>query len=447
MKNSKLQTILLAVFGVAILVAVLMFSGVIPTPGGKGGSTGAKGTVVLWGTLDDATMRKLLYDFNEAHQGVVVNYVQKNPDTFNSDLVEAIASGTGPDLIMMPADSIIQNASVIFHIPYTAITQRTFLDTYVDEGKLYLAGDGILGLPISVDPMIMYYNKDMFSAAAIAQPPATWSTLTKDVLLLTKKDSTAITQSAVGLGTYPNVDHAKDIMSMLLLQAGNPIVARVNDIPAPTLIQSTLQSGTSDTETMIDFYTAFADPLKDIYTWNLSNPDTLDSFINGNLAIYFGYASELPGISAKNPNLNFDIASVPQIPNQTSKVTFGRMNAIAIVKNSKNFTSAYIIANMLAGSDFAGKLVTELANTAPIAPARRDLIASAPQAVWGPLVFNSALISEGWLDPGDSISSHIMGSLINDVVQGALSVPEAVSEANTKLSLAFPSPLSSQPKQ
>ena len=54
------------------------------------------------------------------------------------------------------------------------ISERDFKNTYIEEGELYLAANGILGLPITVDPMVMYWNRDIFSSAAIAAPPSYW---------------------------------------------------------------------------------------------------------------------------------------------------------------------------------------------------------------------------------------------------------------------------------
>ena len=61
------------------------------------------------------------------------------------------------------------------------------------------------------------------------------------------------------------------------------------------------------------FYTDFANPEKEVYTWNDKMPYSLNAFINGQTAFYFGYAYDLPTIRFSNPKLNFGITSFPQI--------------------------------------------------------------------------------------------------------------------------------------
>jgi hypothetical protein len=56
--------------------------------------------------------------------------------------------------------------------------------------------------------------------------------------LLTKRDTktSSVIQSAISFGEYVNVVHAKDILAMLFLQVGSPIVALENGKLAPKLL-------------------------------------------------------------------------------------------------------------------------------------------------------------------------------------------------------------------
>src|ERR1035437_1764158 len=93
------QLIILIVFIIAAVFGVLVFSGAIPL--GKS-STGSLGTVVLWGTISTQAIAIPLKDFNDANPTFVVNYVQKSSDTFDQDLLEALAVGAGPDMFFLP---------------------------------------------------------------------------------------------------------------------------------------------------------------------------------------------------------------------------------------------------------------------------------------------------------------------------------------------------------
>ena len=63
----------------------------------------------------------------------------------------------------------------------------------------------------------------------------------------------------------------------------------------------------------VRFYTDFADPGKEVYTWNKNMPNSLEAFILGKTAFFFGYAYHLPTIKSRAPKLNLSIVKLPQI--------------------------------------------------------------------------------------------------------------------------------------
>jgi ABC-type glycerol-3-phosphate transport system substrate-binding protein len=429
---SNFQIILTAVFIAFVIFAVMIFSGAIPIGNKKTADNGgATGKVVLWGTIKKESISSLLDVFNGQNKTFTVAYVAKNPLTFDRELIEALASGVGPDMILLPNDLIIRYANKLFPIPYTNIPEATFRATYAGEGDLYLGSKGILGLPLTIDPIVMYYNQSLFEGAGIAKPPETWDDIAGISALLTKKDSDlSISQSTVALGEFDNVNHAKEIISMLLLQFGNPIVSRKDAVLSSTLGVFN-DSGQNPAVRVLDFYTAFSNPTdKTYYSWNKGLPNAREQFIAGKLAIYFGYASELFTIQSKNPNLAFNVAKVPQLKNAQTKITYGAMNSLAILKTSKNPTTAYIATTMMSGADFASKLAVNLS----LPPARRDLLANKPQNnAYVPIFFDSALIARGWLDPMADVSTTIFRELISNIKSGRLSTQDSLGKADGQL--------------
>src|SRR3989344_4260436 len=121
--KGNFQIIILIVFIVAAILGVLVFSGAIPI--GNTGSS-ALGNVVLWGTVPSANITTALKDFNDANPTFVVIYVQKSADTFDQDLLEASASGTGPDMFFLPDNLVFHYADKIFTIPYQSYPLASF---------------------------------------------------------------------------------------------------------------------------------------------------------------------------------------------------------------------------------------------------------------------------------------------------------------------------------
>src|SRR3989344_1837717 len=283
MKN--FQIILVAVFIVAAVFGLLVFSGAIPL--GEDTPEGGQGSVVLWGTFPAEIVNTLLGEFVDANPDIALSYIEKNPETFDNDLLEALASGKGPDIFFLPDDLTFHYGNKILTIPYQNYPVSAFKNNFVSAGEVFLTSQGILAFPITIDPLVMYYNRSTLDAAGIVDPPKNLDNFVNMTPTLTKRDdSNKIIKSATALGHYSNVSHAKDILSMLFMQTGNKMVVEsegrlVSDLGLY------IPEGAFSPVTALQFYTDFADPSKNVYSWNKSLPPSRDYFSTNNLAFYF----------------------------------------------------------------------------------------------------------------------------------------------------------------
>lgn len=424
---SKFQLILTGIFGAFILIGVLVFA--------YGQSTGsnnvAKATV--WGTMSSSMFSNFLHESGlDEDKTVDITYVQKNRETFDQDFIEALAVGRGPDLFFLPQDSIIKHQDKIFAIPFSAFAERDFKDIFIEESEIFLTNNGILGLPFVVDPMVMYWNRDIFSNAGLSIPPKFWSEVYDLATKLTVKDTNLnITKSALAFGEYSNVVNANELISLLIMQAGNPITSRRQaDGGISNLFNQKLGFPVSPAERAISFYTEFSNPLKLFYSWNRAMPDSKSFFLAGDLAMYFGFASELPDIRLKNPNLNFDLAPIPQSKGLEKKITFGRMIALAISRNSPNIAGAYQVATKMtsAASIFGLTKVTNLP------PVRRELLANRPTAeAFMSVFYDAAVQSKAWIAPEPQRLNPIFKEMIESVTAGRASINQVIYRASEQL--------------
>ncbi len=424
--KGNFQLIILIVFIAAAILGILVFSGAIPLGGGGAGNLG---TVVLWGTVPTEAVAIPLKDFNDANPAFVVKYVQKSSDTFDQDLLEALAAGAGPDMFFLPDNLVFHYANKIFTIPYASYPLTSFKNVFAGAGEVFLNSQGVSAFPMSIDPLMMYYNRSILDANGVVYPPAFWDDLTNLVPTLTQKDSSnKIIRSAVALGHFSNVVHAKDILATLFMQAGNPIVAEKDGV-----FNSVLDSpvGNYNLPSILKFYTDFADPNKAVYSWNKSFANSDDVFSAENLAFYFGYGSELRSLVNKNPNQNFFVAGMPQIKNSKFKLTGARVTGLAISSFSKNLTTAFTAASLMASGDFASKF----AIATRVAPARRDLLAIKPTDAYSPIFYSSALYAKSWLDPSPKDTDNIFSGMINAVLSNNMSADNAIKDASSKLQL------------
>ncbi|MFA5888991.1 MAG: extracellular solute-binding protein [Candidatus Paceibacterota bacterium] len=412
------------IFAISFVVGIILFAL------SKGGSSGQTANLVIWGTIPSET-------FDVAYQGsslktnklIKITYIKKDSSTFNNDFIEALAEGVGPDIVLLRDDYIYKNRNKLFTIPYKNYTERNFRDTFIEGGEVFLNVDGVIALPFMVDPMVMYWNRDLFSNNAVSSPPQYWDQIYSLIEKTTRRDTDAnILKSTIALGEWSNITNAKEIITMLLLQAGTPITSR-NGQEVISVLNSKFDYPVIPSQSAINFYTQFSNPTSPSYTWNRSLPSSFNLFLSGNLATYIGFASEIFSIQQKNSNLNFDVTYVPQIRDATRKTVFGRMHALAIVKQSKQIAGAYLAVNGLTEA----VAIKELETLTNLPPVRRDLLADKPTDTFRTVFYNSALISRLWIDPDSVGSEKVFRDMIELITSGQGRVSDALDQADIGL--------------
>lgn len=424
---SNFKTIFIGIFVTAAVVAVFVFAGLGGQSTTSNDPANIEGTVTLWGTFSQQAMAPFLQDFGLRNQKIRVVYVSKNPETFGEDLVEALAAGTPPDLVLLPDNLLNRFEDKLTHIPFTSLPARTFADTFISGASIFSAKDGTLAIPWAADPLVLYYNRDLMQSATIATPPKNWQQFSDDVSALTvRKVDLTLTQSGAALGTFANIAHAKDILAMLFLQNGNDFISDGNP-PVPHFGSSVSATDTVGVQA-VAFYTSFANPVKNVYSWNAGQPLDRTAFIQSSLAYYFGTASELPGIRAKNPNLNFDVALPPQSNALTA--TSGRVYGIAIPKIAPNQLLSYTAATLLTSLDSELALTSKAATTLALMPVRREVLSKAPaDDPYLGLFYKAALVQKSWFDPNPKGTDQTFTTLFKDVSSGVLNAEQALSKA------------------
>ena len=425
-KLSIFQVIILAMFAMLAIGGMIYFA-----RGTYGGGAGNVGEVLIWGTLDERAFGAMLRALSENDPRLLrVEYKQHDERTFDGDLAEAISSGRGPDLIVLEHEYILKDGQKVIPFPISAVSERAFTDTFVNGASIFFTKDGALGVPISVDPLVMYINTDLLNTSAIASSsPRSWNEVFDIAEKVTRRDdSQNILKSGAAFGGYDNVTHAKEILSTLIMQAGSPITTRDADGKVRSVLAISSADITQPAQSALRFYAEFANPSKTVYSWNRSLPPSRVAFGRGDVALYVGYASEYALLRAQNPNLNFTVALLPQIKDTSRALTFAKMYAFAIPRGSLNPTGASTVALVLANVD--GSRVLWKASGVP--SARRDVLAEpadGPEAVFR----DAAIMGRGWLDPDPGKTQLTFKGMIDDATSGASRLAVAIQRAERDL--------------
>jgi ABC-type glycerol-3-phosphate transport system substrate-binding protein len=434
---TNFQTILLGIFIGGFVFAVLIFSGLIDFGSEKDEDLSLTGEVTIWGTLPKVYFTEAFEIVSSDKEGLIIKYVEKDRDTYQTELVGAFAKGEGPDVYIISTDMIKENESFVYKIPYVSYPEKDFKTSYIDGADIYLDEQGIFGFPILSDPLVLYYNNDILSNNSIVNPPKTWDELFDLNSKLTKKDGNGIiSQSMIALGGYSNVNHAKDILATLLIQNGNNLVKkRVSGgelIYSSIIKDNPLGYSVSPLDAAIDFYMIFSNMSSPYYSWNRALPRSIDMFTSGKLAFYIGRASELFRIQSLNPNLSFNVVELPQMKDTNFRRTYAEIYSLVVNKKSANLSSALGVAGHMAQAE-ASKTIS-IASSLP--PVLRSLLAEKPKDnAYLETFFDSAIISRSWLDPNEDKTEIIFRDLIENISSNTLSNKEAINKANSQIDL------------
>ena len=441
-KLSKFQILLLTVFGSLGVAGVLVFALAISR-----NSNAAIGEVVIWGTFDDNRISAVLGAATDSDGRLLgVSYVEKDPTTYEAELADAIASGAGPDLFFVRQDMAARNAGKVLRIAPDSLSAAQFESTFLASASPFLGSEGAVGVPLINDPLMLFWNRPLLGASGFTQPPRYWDEVAGMAQVLTvQADAGTITKSGIALGSYTNIADAKDILSALILQAGGNIT-EIDENGKITAALSARGAATDPVLAALNFYTQFANPSHDSYSWNRSLPEAQTAFAQGDVGLYIGYASEAALIRQKNPNLDFALAPLPQTRSAAIPLTLGRTYALAISRSSKNpqgaLTVAYILASPSVSQGFASVLGVASALRAVVAPAAPAvsagdtpldrLVAQAPKSTQD-LVNSQAAIARAWADPDPVATGDMFRAMIEDTVSGAAKPTDALSRAEKQL--------------
>lgn len=421
MKNlTKPQIIILGVVGFIILLILLVFLGILP--GLKKDSSNLKTNLEFWGVFDNSeSYGAAIADFKNLYPGVTVNYrrFQEAAD-YEAALLDALASGKGPDIAMVRNVSLPREAARLVPAPNAKVSLLALRNLFpqVVEADFAPAG-AVYALPLSLDSLALIYNQDIFNENAITAPPATWEEFKALVPRLTRRDETGkivVAAAALG-GSRRSIPLAPDILSALMLQTGTKMVS--DDFRSA-------EFASAEGENALNFYTQFSRPKSALYTWDDSFAEASAAFAAEKAAMTFGYARSLQDLKLKNPFLNFGVTALPQPQEAAKSITYPAYWGYAVTRQSLKQNLAW---------DFIVTLTTKLPNAQSylevtgVPPALRSLISEKLNDPNLSVFAAQSLTARSWPQVNPEAVGQIFSQMIEKVNAGTLDARAALEEA------------------
>jgi ABC-type glycerol-3-phosphate transport system substrate-binding protein len=398
-------------------------------------------------------------------------------DYYNTNIIEPLARDSGPDLFAvrnddLPAYSSFATPLISFGNDGTAKAEvekqaqakniaaitdykKSFVDIAVQDT---IIKDQLFGVPLYVDSLQLYYNKQILNQKLYPDPVKSWEDLFAQVkegkLSREKSNGNGFDLSAISLGTgeyenkKPNILEYQDIIPLIMTQFGGTIYdSKTNSVDfqyknGDTALNNNLVKA-------IEFYTNFRDNTKDVYSWNESATSNVDEFLQGRLVYMIGYKELANTIDSRTTTLNYKIAPLPQIDNNESsaKTTFGRFFELLMSRKLANKDNPEMLKRRACAEDFLNFLTTlpaqkRFAELSGMPSAHKAVITDQQKGDEPLRTFaNGALFATGYYKPDVVLCERIWSQMIGKINNNQ-SKDQAINEAIT----AYNSAISAGPK-
>lgn len=346
----------------------------------------------VYNDLDQLDAFKKEYEAQRPY--VKINIKKVRAEELEQLLLRALADDVPPDIIsvsprdlrryvqwLSPMPASVKVANVYIKSQYTkeqvvtieenqmpsaSAVKKSFVSAVYDDAVI----DGkVYGLPLAFDTLALYYNKELLDKSGVAEIPKTWDEFMAAVKAGTRfNEKGDIVQSGVALGTGNNIERSFDILSLFMLQSGVKMASGNRVSFADGLTPNKLNHPAL---VALRFYTDFARPTKEVYSWNESMKDALETFASGKSVFYFGFAYDYPLIKARAPQMDLEIMPVLQL-NEAAPVNVANYWLETVVKKSKHQDEAWDFVRSMTTPDNIKKYTDATKRPTPLRAQIKD---------------------------------------------------------------------------
>lgn len=293
-------------------------------------------SLTYWSLWDDqSVIQPLIDEYEESNPNVSITFVKQSILNYRTRLQTQLRQGDGPDIFDLHNSWI-----PMFFSDLSSVNSPDMSDYYPVVSDSLVFNHKLYAMPMEIDGLVMFYNPDILQAAGLSVP-TNWLDFMQAAQKVTVKDADTyqIQTAGAALGTTTNIKYWPETVGLLFLQEPN------GDLNNPAN-----QNGVE----VLQFYNSFMSDPKN-RTWDTTLPSDEQEFASGHLAFYFAPGREAAVIKQLNPNLNFKVAAMPQLPTRPT-IGWGTFWVKGVSGYSKNSAESWKFLQFLSSDDNLKKL-------------------------------------------------------------------------------------------
>ena len=451
--------LIFALIGVFVLAVVVVL---ITALSGSKDASKTDNTLTIWSPFDEGDIYKQISEQYLADNPTVKLSFKYVPATdakdYEAKVVDAIASGTGPDIWLIRTDWLSKHQTkLIPSTKYVSLSKEKKVETEAAQeyfgtniANQNIRDGALYGFPLAVDSLALFINTKVVNDTAnslsdsngaeadkLRTTPATWDELAAWSRLITKKDSKGnISVSGMAFGTTGNTYAPVDSFLSLLSQFGGSLFTEDEKGVALHLIKVVDSKNQTPGLQALTTFSSFARAGDPNYSWNATMGDPVNAFISNKLALMLGYSTLSKDIlRAKKDFDSVRIVPLPQLSD--SEVTNKRVDTanywthvVSKYSNKPATAWSYLLALGTPGSQKYAQLSGKPSFTQAQAVGTKlgtgdlgetDLFAQ--QATFAPAVFK----------PDWQVSDEIVQDMLNQALLSGQSLQAAIDSAAERL--------------
>lgn len=294
---------------------------------------------------DQSPLALATAQFMEENPGVTISItpVPYGSSSYRDKYIQAANGGGGPDMLMSDNIWVPQFAAMDIIIPLTGRMGAMKDDFFAGTIEAATLGSDIYGVPFAADSMVLFYNKDMFTAAGLdpEKPPVTWDEFRNCAIAL--RDN--------GMGGYGLLGGWGGSFEWLpwLWQNGGQIVGEDGKAAFNS------PEGKEATEFFLNMLTKDGVVPEAALTWK-SWDELATGFANQTVGMAQGMAVLREALGRQNAEFDWGVAPLPYSKEQAN--TLGGSHWV-INKNSEQADAAYAWIDFISSKEQALNICDE----------------------------------------------------------------------------------------